>query len=91
VIENGIAVRGMIIRHLVLPENLAGSDQVLLWIAQEVSRDSYVNIMPQYHPAWHAGGPVDSSLPRSLRRKITPEEYRYTIRCALENGLHRGF
>ena len=91
VIENGIAVRGMIIRHLVLPENLAASDRVLPWIAQEVSRDSYVNIMNQYHPSWHASSAIDSSLPLSLHRKITPDEYRYAIRCALESGLHRGF
>ena len=38
----------MIIRHLVLPENLAGSDQVLPWIAEHISRDTYVNIMDQY-------------------------------------------
>jgi putative pyruvate formate lyase activating enzyme len=91
VVENGIAVRGMIIRHLVLPENLAGSDLVLPWIAEEISRDSYVNIMPQYHPAWHTSGEIDSSLPRSLHRKITPEEYRFAIRCAVNNGLYRGF
>jgi putative pyruvate formate lyase activating enzyme len=81
----------MIIRHLVLPENLAASDRVLPWIAQEVSRNSYVNIMDQYHPAWHASSDVDSSLPHSLHRKITPDEYRYAIRCAIKNGLHRGF
>ena len=91
VIENGIAVRGMIIRHLVLPENLAGSDRVVPWIAEEVSPDSYVNIMNQYHPAWHASSDVDSSLPPSLHRKITPDEYRYVIRCAFESGLHQGF
>ena len=91
VIEDGIAVRGMIIRHLVLPENLAASDRVLPWIAQEVSRNSYVNIMNQYHPAWHAGSEIPPSLPHSLHRKITPDEYRYAIRWAIKSGLHRGF
>jgi len=91
VIEDGIGVRGLIIRHLVLPENLAASDRVLPWIAQEVSRNSYVNIMDQYRPSWHAVRTIESALPSSLHRKITPEEYHFAIRCALDNGLHRGF
>jgi len=91
VITNGLAVRGMIIRHLVLPENLAGSDRVLPWIAEDISRNSYVNIMNQYHPPWHTQGNRISSLYRSLGRRITPEEYRYAVRCALDSGLHRGF
>jgi len=91
VIDKGIAVRGMIIRHLVLPDNLAESDRVLPWIAREISPDSYVNIMDQYHPSWHAASDNNVSLPRSLHRRISPEEYRFAIQCALGNGLHRGF
>jgi len=91
VIKDGIAVRGMIIRHLVLPENLAGSDTVLPWIAGEISRDSYVNIMDQYHPSWHASGGAGPSIPRSLGRRITEREYQFAIRCAQDSGLHRGF
>ena len=91
VIRNGLAERGLIIRHLVLPENLAGSDRVLPWIAENLSRDSYVNIMNQYHPSWHIREDCDSSLLRILGRRITPEEYRFAIRCARDCGLHRGF
>jgi putative pyruvate formate lyase activating enzyme len=91
VFDDGIAVRGMIIRHLVLPENLAGSDTVLPWIAGEISRDSYVNIMDQYHPAWHTMGIEKGSLPPSLGRRITPGEYQFAIQCALNSSLHRGF
>jgi putative pyruvate formate lyase activating enzyme len=91
VIDKGIAVRGMIIRHLVLPENLAGSDVVLLWIAREISPDSYVNIMDQYHPSWHADIKGAGSLPPSLHRRLMPQEYRFAVECARENGLHRGF
>jgi putative pyruvate formate lyase activating enzyme len=91
VIDKGIAVRGLIIRHLVLPENLAGSDVVLPWIAREVSPGSYVNIMDQYHPSFHAADEDDVSLPASLHRRILPEEYRFAIRCAIKSGLHRGF
>ncbi|MDD1699859.1 MAG: radical SAM protein [Methanoregula sp.] len=89
--KKGIAMHGMIIRHLVLPENLAGSDSVLPWIAQEISRDSYVNIMNQYHPSWHTSSNRKSLLPPSLCRRITSNEYHFAIQCALESGLHRGF
>jgi putative pyruvate formate lyase activating enzyme len=91
VIRNGLAERGMIIRHLVLPQNLASSDIVLPWIAENISRESYVNIMDQYHPSWHAGS---KSLPlpyHSLNRRITTGEYHFAVRYALSNGLHRGF
>jgi putative pyruvate formate lyase activating enzyme len=91
VIEKGVAVRGLIIRHLVLPDNLAGSDIVLPWIAREISHDSYVNIMDQYHPSWKVTIDSDISVPRSLHRRITPEEYQFAIRCARTCGLHRGF
>jgi putative pyruvate formate lyase activating enzyme len=82
VIDKGIAVRGMIIRHLVLPDNLAGSDKMLPWIAQEISRESYVNIMDQYHPAWHTAGTACGDLPPSLGRRITPGEYQYATVCS---------
>ncbi len=91
VITNGLAVRGMIIRHLVLPENLAGSDRVLPWIAENISRDTYVNIMNQYHPSWHMQGDGNSSLSPSLGRRITPEEYRFAVRCAVDSGLQKRF
>jgi putative pyruvate formate lyase activating enzyme len=91
VVTGGLAVRGMIIRHLVLPENLAGSDRVLSWIAENISRDSYVNIMDQYHPSWHADSLKLSSPYKALGRRITPDEYLSAITCALDNGLHRGF
>jgi putative pyruvate formate lyase activating enzyme len=91
VVTNGLAVRGMIIRHLVLPENLAGSERVLPWIAENISRDSYVNIMNQYHPSWHTQGNGISSFSRSLGRRITSDEYLYAIRCARDSSLQRGF
>jgi putative pyruvate formate lyase activating enzyme len=89
VVEDGLAVRGMIIRHLVLPENLASSELVMRFIADEISRDSYVNIMAQYRPAWKAAGDAEPIF-RALQRPITAAEYRYAVRCAMEFGLHRG-
>jgi putative pyruvate formate lyase activating enzyme len=92
VIRDGIAVRGLLVRHLVLPENLAGSEVVLPWIAEEISRDTYVNIMDQYHPAWHAAGHGIGSVPYpSLRRGITSAEFHAVLRIARRAGLHRGF
>lgn len=94
VIQDGIAVRGLIIRHLVLPANLAGSDVVLPWISREISRDTYVNIMDQYH--WPGQNFPESleqkeSQFRELRRPVSAAEYAATVRWARDAGLHRGF
>jgi len=94
VVENGIALRGMIIRHLVLPGNLADSGSVMRFIAEEISRDAYVNIMAQYR--WPASVSPPELIEkdqnyRDLLRPLTTEEFRYAIRCAEEAGLHRGF
>ncbi len=90
-IRDGIAVRGMIIRHLVLPGNLANSEVVMKFIAEEISRDSYVNVMAQYHPAWKASEGGRNPVLAALQRPVTAREYRYAVRCAKENGLRRGF
>jgi putative pyruvate formate lyase activating enzyme len=90
VIRDGIAVRGLLVRHLVLPENLAGSDIVLPWIAREISPDTYVNIMAQYRPAYRAAGTGCPGYP-ALRRGITASEYEWAVRIARKSGLHRGF
>ncbi len=84
-IENGIAYRGLLIRHLVMPNDTAGSEEVLKFIAQELSRDSYVNIMAQYRPCYQA---VDTA---GIDRRITMEEYDRAIQLAKKYGLHRGF
>ena len=55
--EGGIAVRGVLIRHLVLPVGLAGTRQVMRFIARKLSPDSYVNIMDQYNPCFKAVAP----------------------------------
>jgi putative pyruvate formate lyase activating enzyme len=92
VVQDGIAIRGMIIRHLVLPENYADSGAVMKFIAEEISKDSYVNIMAQYRPAWHARQIADQQPGyQGLRRPITGKEYRSAIQCAKDAGLQRGF
>jgi putative pyruvate formate lyase activating enzyme len=52
--EQGVAQRGMLIRHLVLPENSAGTDQILAFIAREISPNTYLNLMDQYRPCYRA-------------------------------------
>jgi putative pyruvate formate lyase activating enzyme len=94
VVRDGIATRGLLVRHLVLPENLAGSDVVLPWIAEEISRDTYVNIMEQYHWPSSVKPPAaitDRPKYRALLRPITGKEYANAIRWAKDAGLHRGF
>ena len=89
VTEGGIAKRGLIIRHLVLPEGLAGTEAVMEFIAREISPDSYVNVMDQYHPAWRVLDEGHPLYPR-LRRRITGREFREAVDVARKAGLHRG-
>jgi putative pyruvate formate lyase activating enzyme len=79
--ERGIAVRGLLIRHLVLPNNLAGSKKVFEFLAKEVSENTTVNIMDQYHPCHRA-----SEHPE-LDRRITHDEYKEAVEIARKAGL----
>jgi putative pyruvate formate lyase activating enzyme len=81
----GIAEKGLLIRHLVLPDDIAGSKKVIDFIKKEICIDSYVHIMDQYHPSFKA-----YKYPE-LNRKITTEEYNYVVNYAESLGLHRGF
>ncbi|MHC1610759.1 MAG: radical SAM protein [Candidatus Methanospirareceae archaeon] len=83
--ERGIAVRGLLIRHLVLPNGLAGSAEVFKFIATEISEESYVNIMSQYRPIYKA------YEYKELNRGITMSEYQEALDDARAWGLHRGF
>ncbi len=83
--SGGIAERGLLIRHLVMPHGLAGTEQVMRFIAQELSPHSYVNVMAQYRPVYQAVEYPD------LNRPITMEEFLGAIEIARRYGLHRGF
>ena len=82
-VRNGIAVRGLIVRHLVLPSGLAGTERVLRFIRNEISPDTYVNIMAQYYPTHRAW-----EFPE-LSRRITSAEYREALALAQALGLRR--
>jgi putative pyruvate formate lyase activating enzyme len=81
--ERGIAIRGLLIRHLVLPEGLAGTRLVMGFIARELSPDSYVNIMDQYHPCFRAADHPP------LNRRLTVAEFSEAVKIAWEEGLRR--
>jgi putative pyruvate formate lyase activating enzyme len=89
--QHGIAERGLIIRHLVLPDNLADSDRVMEFIASEISKNAYVNIMDQYRPCGMITADPGHPYRDSLMRGITEREYRTAIDIAKRTGLHRGF
>jgi putative pyruvate formate lyase activating enzyme len=81
--EQGIAQRGLLVRHLVLPENLAGTEQVLAFIAREISPDTYVNLMDQYRPCYRA----DEHPP--LDRSLYSGEVTAALEMTRKYGLHR--
>lgn len=79
----GLAQRGLLVRHLVLPHNLAGSAQVLRFIAEQISPNTYLNLMDQYRPAFNA-----RRFPK-LNRPITQQEFRQALEIAAQYGLTR--
>ncbi len=85
VVEEGIAKRGLLVRHLVLPNNLAGSREVLVWIKEHLGVDTHVSLMSQYIPLHGA-----HEYPM-LNRRVTKEEYDHLLDATVENGLHNVF
>ena len=81
--KRGIATRGLLVRHLVLPDNLSGTDQIVQYLADEISTNTYVNLMDQYRPAYKA-----HQYPE-LNRSITHEEYTAAVQMALDAGINR--
>ena len=79
----GLAQRGLLVRHLVMPHGLAGTGPIMAHIADQISKETYVNIMPQYHPCGRA------AEMEQLRRPITDEEFKAAIETARESGLTR--
>jgi putative pyruvate formate lyase activating enzyme len=81
--QRGIAMRGLLVRHLVLPEGIAGTAGIVKFIAEEISKNTYLNIMDQYHPCFKA-----SEHP-PLNRCVTQQEYADAIQLAVDAGLKR--
>jgi len=82
--KRGIAQRGLLIRHLLLPNDVAGSKKVIDFVTNVISTESYLNIMDQYRPTYNA------NKYEKLNRQITPSEYKEVVDYALSKGLRRG-
>ena len=80
--DSGIARRGLLVRHLVMPDGLAGTREVMRFIASEISTDTYVNIMSQYRPCGRANE-IDV-----LNRRPTRIEFDTALEIAKEEGIH---
>jgi len=81
--EQGVAQRGLLVRHLVLPSRLAGTEEVVRFLAQEVSTNTYLNIMAQYHPCYKA-----FDIPQ-LAHPVNRQEFSEAIDLAHQQGLYR--
>jgi putative pyruvate formate lyase activating enzyme len=81
--KRGIAFRGLLVRHIVLPERIAGTAEFVKFIAEEISKNTYINVMDQYHPCFNA---FDHP---PLNRRITAKEYTEAINLAVKSGLIR--
>ena len=79
--RNGLMQRGLMIRHLVMPNNVSGSREVISWIAGNLPKDTYMNIMSQYRPQYKA-----IEYPK-IARKISRKEYTEVVEWARQIGL----
>jgi len=83
--QEGIARRGLIIRHLVLPHDLAGTEEIVGLISTRISRRVHVSLMSQYLPVWSARqDPL-------LNRRLTMAEYDRAVQALQRAGLSRGW
>lgn len=83
--DNGIALKGLIIRHLVLPADKAGSSATLRWIAENIGIDTHIALMSQYFPAGEAAHSA------GINRPLNQEEYAAATTALEENGLENGW
>ena len=83
--ENGLAERGVLVRHLVMPDGLEGTEAIMKFLAESLSPDTFVNIMAQYRPA----GQVSGERYPELNRGVTADEMNEARRLARAAGLHR--
>lgn len=81
--EQGLAKRGLLVRHLVLPNGLAGTAEIVRFLAEEISPNTYLNLMDQYRPAFNA-----RQFPQ-LNRLPTEKEYKSAVELAHAAGLYR--
>lgn len=83
--HQGVAIRGLLVRHLVLPNDIAGTQEVMRFLAAEISKNTYVNLMSQYRPCFKAG------QYRELNRRVTMNEYNNAADLKKRYGLNKGW
>jgi putative pyruvate formate lyase activating enzyme len=83
--DDGIAVRGLLVRHLVLPENISGSKEIFEFLAREISPETHVSLMSQYFPA-HKALSIDK-----INRRILKSEYQEALDAFEAAGLQNGW
>lgn len=83
IIKNGIAEKGLLIRHLVMPNNIAGTKELAKWIAQELSPNTYINVMDQYRPCYKANEHPE------INRRLTMKEFEEAVKWMKEAGIKR--
>jgi len=81
--EDGVAVRGLLVRHLVMPGGVAGTAEVCRFLAREISRNTYVNLLAQYRPCG------DARRYPEIARRVTATEFLDAVRIAHDEGLDR--
>ena len=81
--DDGLAYQGLLVRHLVLPDDLAGSREIFHFLASRISKSTYVNVMPQYRPCYNA---FENA---TLRQGLTNEEFKTAVQLARKAGLKR--
>ena len=83
--ENGVAIKGLIVRHLILPAGLSGTDEVLFFVSKNLSKDLYLSLMDQYFPAYNA---LNN---KELSSRISQNDYDEAIESFYRHGLHNGW
>ncbi len=81
--KSGVAVKGLIVRHLVMPNDVANTGKIMTFLAEKISKDTYVNVMDQYHPCGKAVADPD------INHRLTRTEFVTAVRQARNAGLHR--
>jgi putative pyruvate formate lyase activating enzyme len=81
--KNGIALRGLLVRHLVMPGCLQDTEIIVHFLAEKISKNTCLNVMDQYHPC-HRAGEFDE-----INRALSREEYEQALTAARHAGLHR--
>jgi len=81
--ESGVAEKGLLVRHLVMPNDVSNTKEVMTFLADKISEDTYVNVMNQYHPCGKA------TFDPAINRRLSRKEYVEAVRLTRESGLHR--